>query len=643
MGPFGQADPQAGASPLAGIWDYLRTHNLISKLLESGAAAPAPGQPSPLQQPQGAMPAGAPPFISSQFQQGGNEPDAVFGARRIGGSILDGVANALDPSTYWKAPEGGVGPVQQDIVTSARNAFSTPNSRNADQGKYIDAAWRGMLRQEGGSNPDGSFRRSPAGAWGPAQLMPGTLPEAAKLAGLDPKLVATDRNANIAAGRAYFGMLIKKFNGNIPQAVAAYNAGPGKMQQVLAGKANMPAETVDYLHKVAGFAQNFGAPFPSFAPVEAGFDQAAGQFGAARDAAKQPFSVTTDITAPPALPTPQLAVAPDTSAGDAAFANAAPRDPFNDPKERGRIKLNGILKGIGQAALGAQGASNFGQLMFAIGAGALAGRGMGEDQIRDKQEQYEQHMIEYQRALANRDDAKAANIANVANSNAQTLNAHAVDQWRVNMQQWEKNEPRVENGILYTTKVVGDKRTITGTPIGNAAEVGYHTAMAQLALQKGSAINQHNVGAFEYGQGLAQTGLNMALRLSMQQGDSGSANDAMATAVAMRVAPMVESRTLGSIIGQDKFNSLLQAANKAAGITDVNMTDPSFHPNDDQQKVINQFMTTEATKVFLGDASMRSRLVSRSAIAAKAADRTSSYKATRRTDASGRPSFSESW
>jgi phage/plasmid primase-like uncharacterized protein len=111
----------------------------------------------------------------------------------------------------------------------------------------------------------------------------------------------------------------------------------------------------------------------------------------------------------------------------------------------------------------------------------------------------------------------------------------------------------------------------------------------------------------------------------------------------MRVAPMVESRTLGSIIGQDKFNSLLQAANKAAGITDVNMTDPSFHPNDDQQKVINQFMTTEATKVFLGDASMRSRLVSRSAIAAKAADRTSSYKATRRTDASGRPSFSESW
>ena len=65
--------------------------------------------------------------------------------------------------------------------------------------------------------------RSPTGAIGVMQLMPGT---AAEL-GVDP----TDATANIHGGARYLRQMLVLFDGDIERALAAYNAGPAAVQR----------------------------------------------------------------------------------------------------------------------------------------------------------------------------------------------------------------------------------------------------------------------------------------------------------------------------------------------------------------------------------------------------------------------------
>jgi soluble lytic murein transglycosylase-like protein len=64
---------------------------------------------------------------------------------------------------------------------------------------------------------------SPAGARGLAQLMPAT----ARALGTDPD----DPAANIEGGVRYLRQLVDGFGGDIERALAAYNAGPGRVMR----------------------------------------------------------------------------------------------------------------------------------------------------------------------------------------------------------------------------------------------------------------------------------------------------------------------------------------------------------------------------------------------------------------------------
>jgi soluble lytic murein transglycosylase-like protein len=64
---------------------------------------------------------------------------------------------------------------------------------------------------------------SPAGARGLAQLMPGT----ARQMGVDPD----DPLANLEGGARYLRMQLDAFGGDIEKALAAYNAGPMRVQR----------------------------------------------------------------------------------------------------------------------------------------------------------------------------------------------------------------------------------------------------------------------------------------------------------------------------------------------------------------------------------------------------------------------------
>lgn len=99
---------------------------------------------------------------------------------------------------------------------------------------------------------------SPAGAKGLMQLMDGTGRGFGVTNPFDPK-------QNVDAGTHFLSNLIKKYNGNEGVALAAYNAGPGrvdrlgiKTDQDLANKLDLlPRETQGYIAKVMGHRQNF--------------------------------------------------------------------------------------------------------------------------------------------------------------------------------------------------------------------------------------------------------------------------------------------------------------------------------------------------------------------------------------------------
>ncbi|MFZ9395580.1 MAG: lytic transglycosylase domain-containing protein [Erythrobacter sp.] len=83
---------------------------------------------------------------------------------------------------------------------------------------------------------------SPKGARGLAQLMPGT----ARDLGVNPD----DPYANLEGGARYLREQLNRFGGDLEKALAAYNAGPGRVER--AGGVPRIAETRQYVAAILG-------------------------------------------------------------------------------------------------------------------------------------------------------------------------------------------------------------------------------------------------------------------------------------------------------------------------------------------------------------------------------------------------------
>src|SRR5215831_14873439 len=186
--------------------------------------------------------------------------------------------------TIWLLPilllaacsQGGYGPggrsrveIGADGWRAPARYYPPPGSPDDPWGPYIHEAaaryrvpeqWvRAVMRQESGGEQQAT---SPVGAMGLMQVMPATYEElrVRHRLGDDPY----EPHNNVLAGTAYIREMYDRYGA--PGFLAAYNAGPDRVDSYLAGRSRLPDETVNYL---AAITPNLGTGVPRSGPFAA--------------------------------------------------------------------------------------------------------------------------------------------------------------------------------------------------------------------------------------------------------------------------------------------------------------------------------------------------------------------------------------
>jgi soluble lytic murein transglycosylase-like protein len=150
-------------------------------------------------------------------------------------------ADGVVPATGLTAASGGAGDYEALIEQAAARNGVDP------------AVLHGLIEQESGFDPSAT---SSAGAAGLTQLMPGTASSLGVANPLNPAEA-------IEGGARYLGELTSEFGGNTQDALAAYNAGPGAVEQY--GGVPPYAETESYVTKVLSNAETYRQSHPTTA------------------------------------------------------------------------------------------------------------------------------------------------------------------------------------------------------------------------------------------------------------------------------------------------------------------------------------------------------------------------------------------
>jgi soluble lytic murein transglycosylase-like protein len=173
-------------------------------------------------------------------------------------STATGASSTAAPTAFAAALQAAVAPTSSGATLPAAegSGSSTYNAlieQAALRNGLEPAVLHGLIQQESDFNPNA---QSSAGASGLTQLMPGT---ASSMGVSDP----LDPAQSIEGGARYLSQMMARFGGNTSEALAAYNAGPGAVQQY--GGVPPYAETESYVSKVLGYAESYRLEHPATA------------------------------------------------------------------------------------------------------------------------------------------------------------------------------------------------------------------------------------------------------------------------------------------------------------------------------------------------------------------------------------------
>jgi soluble lytic murein transglycosylase-like protein len=157
----------------------------------------------------------------------------VDGLPILDGSFAAAVQQAMGQPGQ---PDSSAAPSAPAMVPPAQIEALVGNS--SEQWGVDPALVKAIIANESGFNANAT---SSVGAQGLMQLMPGT---AAGLGVSD----SYDPAQNVSGGTRYIKGLLERFNGDIPKAVAAYNAGPGAVEKY--GGVPPYPETQNYVQNV---------------------------------------------------------------------------------------------------------------------------------------------------------------------------------------------------------------------------------------------------------------------------------------------------------------------------------------------------------------------------------------------------------
>lgn len=248
MGFGGEAAPMGFDAPMAGGMDMggppmgfgdfgsgpsLMGPGNMPDFMTSGMFPNTPmGGPTP--NPSLIMGNGPDSPMSSYNMAGPSQWDSPVTNPKVDFSPNSGSPDWLAPPTTIGNERGSSSPVEQKIIDAAKKYNVPPHEV------------LGIANIESSMGRD--TRTSSAGAEGVMQITPGT----AKYLGIDPK----NMDQNIDGGVKYYSQLRQKY-GDPVKAAAAYNAGPGRFDQVLSGASSLPQETQNYITK---FQRAMGGP-----------------------------------------------------------------------------------------------------------------------------------------------------------------------------------------------------------------------------------------------------------------------------------------------------------------------------------------------------------------------------------------------
>jgi soluble lytic murein transglycosylase-like protein len=190
-----------------------------------------------------------------QVSSGGVITSAGGASAGAQGAGTSDFASALQAATSSDAASGTTAGAEVAGSTGAGTGGEAEYESLIDQAAArngVDPAiLHGLIEQESGFNASAT---SSAGAAGLTQLMPGTASSLGVANPLDPA-------ESIEGGARYLGQLMGQFGGNAEDALAAYNAGPGAVQQY--GGVPPYSETQSYVAKVLANAEAFRQSHPT--------------------------------------------------------------------------------------------------------------------------------------------------------------------------------------------------------------------------------------------------------------------------------------------------------------------------------------------------------------------------------------------